>query len=120
MCAYFNIQSERISRVIILIVGLLSCLYSVQAQTRVVSPAPGDEAQADKTSKGGAVFKIPEGYSTLEFADFKGVLMIDPLKPAGMFVTYPKKDETTELLRQRLRAAFVKMFIRNKDVPETA
>jgi hypothetical protein len=115
-----NLRAQRVRKGFILTAGLFFCLHTVLVQAQESRPATADEVRAGKTSQGGAVFKIPKGYMSADFATFKGVLIIDPKKPAGMFVAYPNDGETTDSLRQRARAAIVKMFIHNKDVPETA
>lgn len=108
-------------RGLVLATAILCGFHHAQAQTPEGSrPATAAEAEAGKTSQGGAIFKIPDGYMPAEFADFKGVLIINPKKPTGMFVTYPNEGETTQALAQRVRAAIVKMFIHKEDVPETA
>ena len=68
----------------------------------------------DKKDKGAAVFKIPDGYMQVEMSKFRGVMMLDPKKAAGMFVTYPDDNETTEALRQRVLAFVAPMFIHDE------
>lgn len=65
----------------------------------------------DNKDKGAAVFKIPDGYMKVEMSKFRGVMMLDPKKAAGMFVTYPDDNETTEALRQRVLTFVASMFI---------
>jgi hypothetical protein len=72
----------------------------------------------DSKNAGAAVFKIPDGYMRVPVTDFRGALMLDPKKPAGMFVTYPNDNETTEALRNRLLAFLGPMFIHEKDKPK--
>jgi hypothetical protein len=120
MSATFSPCANGGGRAMLLMAGLLVCFQAAQAQTPVARPATADEVQAGKTSQGGAVFKVPKGYMPAPFADFKGMLLLDPKKPAGMFVTYPNEGETTDSLRQRARAVIVKMFIHKGDVPQTA
>ena len=121
MSAMLNLCGKVSGRAFIITVGLLMCCQVALAQTSgTARPATADEVKAGKTSEGGAVFKPPKGYMPAPFADFKGLLMLDPKKPAGMFVTYPNEGETAEALRQRARAAIVKMFIHKADVPDTA
>jgi hypothetical protein len=56
-------------------------------------------------------FKVPEGYMKVPITDFRGVLMLNPEKPAGMFVIYPNDNETSEALRQRILAFIGPMFM---------
>jgi hypothetical protein len=69
--------------------------------------------------KGGAVFKIPDGYMQMQMPEFRGVMMLDPKRPAGMFVTYPNDNETTETLRQRILALVAPMFIHDEKLKAT-
>ena len=70
-------------------------------------------ASIDAQNKNGSEpeFKIPDGYMRMQMASFRGVLMLDPEKPAGMFVTYPDDNESYESLRQRILAFVAPMFI---------
>lgn len=71
--------------------------------------------------KGAAIFKIPDGYMRVPLSDFRGALLLDPKKPAGMFVTYPDDNETTAALRQRVLKKIAPMFIHDeKEKAETA
>lgn len=120
MSASHNRRPMKMGKGVILLAGLFLFVCMAQAQTPASRPATTAEVQAGQTSEGGAVFKIPKGYMPAPFADFKGMMMLDPKKPAGMFVAYPNEGETTDSLRQRARAAIVKMFIHNKELPDTA
>jgi predicted aspartyl protease len=75
-------------------------------------------ASAQDSSKGAAVFKIPDGYMKAPLTVFRGMMMLDPKKAAGMFVTYPNDDEPTEALRARLLPFLGKMFIHDKGKSE--
>ena len=71
--------------------------------------------------KGAAIFKIPGGYMRAPMGDFRGMFLLDPKKPAGMFVTYPNDNETTAALRQRVLKTIAPMFIHDeKGKAETA
>ena len=82
-----------------LVMGCVSGSQAVNGQNR------------GEAAKGGALFKIPDGYMQAPLSDFRGTMMLDPKKPAGMFVTYPNDNETTEALRQRLQKTIAPMFI---------
>jgi hypothetical protein len=79
----------------------------------------GRSVDAQDAAKGGAVFKIPDGYMRVPFTDFRGVMMLDPKRPAGMFVTYPNDNESTDALRKRLLTFVGPMFLHDKGKPET-
>jgi hypothetical protein len=81
---------------------------------------PASAQDKKDAAKGGAIFKVPDGYMQMPFSDFRGMLMLDPKKPAGMFVTHPNDNETTESLRLRLLKTIGPMFIHSeKGKPET-
>jgi copper(I)-binding protein len=61
--------------------------------------------------KKGVIFKIPDGYMPMDFPEQKGVLMLHPKKPAGMFVIYPKPDQKSDELINIVRPVLAKMFI---------
>jgi len=79
---------------------------------------PQSTSAQESKNAGPAVFKIPDGYMQVPVTDFLGVMMLDPKKPAGMFVTYPNDNETTEALRRRVLAFVGPMFIHAKDKPK--
>lgn len=62
--------------------------------------------------KGAAVFKAPDGWMPTDKTEVGPLIFLNPKKPAVMFVTYPKPDETTtEGQRQRLRKQAANMFL---------
>ncbi len=68
--------------------------------------------------KGGAVFKAPSGWMPADKSELGPIMFLNPKKPAVMFVTYPKPEETTtEAQRQRVRAIAAAMFFHD-DKPE--
>ena len=86
----------------------------------LVSAQEKGQSPSDGTRKGGGAVELkpPKGYSPVEFAGFKGVLMINPKKAAGMFITYANEGETVEALRERVRDAIAPMFIHDKGKPK--
>jgi hypothetical protein len=64
---------------------------------------------ADK--KGGVVFKIPKGYMPMDFPKHKGVMMLHPKKPAGMFVVYPNESQKAVDLIAEIKPTLARMFI---------
>ena len=74
-------------------------------------------AQAAAQEKGAAVFKAPEGWMPADKTDIGPIIFLNPKKPAVMFVTYPKQDETTtEGQRLRLRKLAANMFFHDEKV----
>jgi hypothetical protein len=87
----------------VLFISLIPIVWSTDALTV--------RAQDNKPTKGAAIFKIPDGYMRAPMNDFRGMFVLDPKKPAGMFVTYPNDNETTAALRQRVLKTIGPMFI---------
>ena len=67
---------------------------------------------------GGVVFKVPDGYMKAPLSNFRGFMILDPKKPAGMVVTYPNDNETTEALGKRMLEFIGPMFIHEKGTPQ--
>ncbi|MFL6229052.1 MAG: hypothetical protein ACJ741_09750 [Pyrinomonadaceae bacterium] len=68
-------------------------------------------AAATAQQKGAAVFKAPDGWMPADKTEVGPILFLNPKKPALMFVTYPKPDEsTTDAQRLRLRTLAAGMF----------
>jgi hypothetical protein len=68
-------------------------------------------AAAAGQEKGAAVFKAPNGWMPADKTEAGPILFLNPKKPAVIFVTYPKQDETTtEAQRVRLRKVAAAMF----------
>jgi hypothetical protein len=78
----------------------------------------GSSVAAQDPSNGGAVFKMPDGYMRAPLSNFKGLMTLDPKKAAGIFVTYPNDNETTEALSKRLLDFIGPMFIHDKGTPK--
>ena len=69
---------------------------------------------AQDSTKGAAIFTVPDGYMRVPTTEFRGMIMLDPKKPAGLFVTYPNDNESTEALTKRLLDFIGPMFIHEK------
>ena len=73
------------------------------------APAAGQDKGG--STKGAAVFKAPGGWMPADKTEVGPIVFLNPKKPAAMFVTYPKPEETTtEAQRQRVRALAAGMF----------
>jgi hypothetical protein len=93
-----------------LIAGIMS-FQEAKAQKTYDSK---DEA---KSSAGqGVIFKTPDKFLPAPMSGFKGTMFLHPDKPAGIFITYPDKDETIDSLSKRARAFFAKMFVHKEEV----
>ena len=75
-------------------------------------PARAQEKSTESKAKssGGVIFKAPDGYMPMDFEKFKGVLMIDPSKPRGMFVAYPDAGQSTDDLSKQIHSSIGRMF----------
>ena len=56
-------------------------------------------------------YKIPDGFIKAPFDGFTGVLMLEPHRAAGMFVTYLEGKESADAMRSRLLERIGNMFI---------
>ena len=92
------------------IIRLAAFVLTISFAVLGLVAVPALNAQ-DNNDKAPASFKVPDGYMQVQMAKFRGVMMIDPKKAAGIFVTYPDNNETTEALRQRILAFVAPMFI---------
>jgi hypothetical protein len=76
---------------------------------------PGLAAQAP--DKQPIVFKIPSGYMPAEFSKHTGKLLLDPQRPAGLFVGYPSDGQNMAEFTAEVKDIVLKMFLHNsKDV----
>jgi hypothetical protein len=92
--------------------GVITSLFFVAlicGSSVAQTPAPSDDSH-----KGAAVFKSPKGYMATDKTELGPILFLHPKKPSAMFVTYPKKEETTDALRLRLRALAANMFLHDE------
>ena len=76
-------------------------------------------AQAGQSGSSGQLkpvrFKPPEGYMTAEFPEKRpGVLLLNPKRPSGLFVVYPKPEEGTEVIPNLLKAMVAGMFFHDE------
>src|ERR687894_3119370 len=80
---------------------------SILLTLTLCAPAWGQE-------KGAAIFKAPDGWMPADKTEVGPIVFLNPKKPAVMFVTYPKPDETTtEAQRLRLRKLAAGMFFQD-------
>lgn len=99
-----KISITRISRLTVLALLGLTVLSFVALPTQVT-------AQDQKVALS---FKVPDGYMQVPISNFRGVMMLDPKKPAGLFVISPNDNETPEVLRERILAFVGPMFIHDE------
>jgi len=94
-----------------LALAFISAGTSVRAQTVTRSKT---EAEASKKAGQGVTFKIPGKFMPIEWKSFKGLLMLDPKMPAGIFIAYPNENEAIEDLKARAREVVLPMFAHDK------
>jgi hypothetical protein len=85
------------------------------------APAQAQEAGAARKSANEAaapepIYSVPEGWFAIRDSQLGPTMLLNPKKPAGMFVIYPKQGETAEAARARLREAAAKMFFHDDTV----
>lgn len=102
-------QLTLVTLALLLLISLICRTIAAQEKT---APAAGQtpSRSSDDQTKGAAIFKVPKGYMATDKSEIGPMLMLNPKKPAALFVTYPKQGETMEALRLRLRALAANMF----------
>jgi hypothetical protein len=79
--------------------------------------AQSTESQSSGKSKPVAL-KLPDGYMPGEFPEKRmGKVLLNPKKPAGMFIVYPKADEGPDVLPNVLKSMVVEMFYHDSKTP---
>jgi hypothetical protein len=69
------------------------------------------ELTAQTPDKQPIVFKIPKGYMPADFSKHTGKLLLDPQKPAGLFVGYPANDQDMAGFTDEVKGMVAKMFL---------
>jgi hypothetical protein len=85
------------------------CSNQANAQT---THQTKDEAQ--KNAGSGVVFKTPGKFMKAPLSGFKGLMMLHPKRPAGIFISYPNEKESIADLTDRARNFLAKMFIHDE------
>lgn len=102
-------MSHRMSRAL-----LLLTLAIVFAAVLV----PYARAQSSDPNWKPVTLKPPAGYMPADFPEKRaGKLMLNPGKPAGMFIVYPKEGEGPEVLPNLLKAMVAEMFFHETKTP---
>lgn len=59
--------------------------------------------------------KLPDGYMPAEFPEKRaGQLLLDPKRPAGMFIVYPKAGDGPDVLPDLLKSMVARMFFHDE------
>ena len=62
-------------------------------------------------------FKTPNGYMAVDFPGHTGKLLLDPKKPGGMFVAYPKDGQTVDAFIDEVKKMVADMFLHDAKEP---
>lgn len=82
---------------------------AVQAQS---SDTYKTENEAKKAANSGVSFKIPEGVMPMEkWEKYKGLLILVPKNPSGIFISYPDEGEALDVLQSRIEKSLARMFV---------
>ena len=69
------------------------------------------------SGKSPIVFKAPSGYMPAPLSGHTGKLFLDPQRPAGMFVGYPKDDQDMAAFVEEMKKTVVDMFLHDTKDP---
>lgn len=92
------------------IIFCLAFCFAVNAQTQ--------NNGKNTAGNSGIIFKIPKGVMPVEWSDFKGVLMLDPKNPSGIFISYPNEGEAIDKLKARAEKFLANMFVHDEKKTE--
>jgi hypothetical protein len=87
------------------IVGVVLSLFGSAATATRIPPS------GQAPDKQPIVFKAPSGYMPAEFSKHTGKLLLDPQRPAGMFVGYPSDGQDMAAFTDEVKDMVVKMFL---------
>jgi hypothetical protein len=91
----------------IILLPLLSLLASVVWASLAAAQSPQSPDDFKPVT-----FKLPKGYMPGPFPEKRaGQVLLDAKRPAGMYILYPKADETPEALTDSLKAMVADMFL---------
>lgn len=89
---------------------LTALAASILFALTLCAAAAGQQPSGD-SSKGDAAFKVPAGWMMTDKTEIGPMVLLNPKKPAVMFVTYaPPEEETTQAERARVRKLAASMF----------
>ena len=94
---------------------IAAVLYPMWFPARAQEKAP-KLGESGKKSSDGVIFKSPDGYMPLDYEKFKGVLMLDPKRPKGMFIAYPDGGQSTEDLSKLIHSSISRMFFHDENL----
>lgn len=110
MIAFAKLTPHRASLAAALLTAVTLCA-AARPSSAQEKPSPAPRSSDDP----GVVFKAPKGYMEAPLTDFRGLFFLDPKRPAGIFIFYPNDNETTDALRQRIRATVGPMVLNDAE-----
>lgn len=91
---------------------IIFCLAFCFAASGQTEPKTSETKKESQKKAGNSItFKIPDNVMPMKWADFKGMLMLDPKRPMGIFIAYPDENEPLDKLKERAGKAIAKMFL---------
>lgn len=92
----------------LLLLSLMIVVFSIGAVTNISAQT----AQSESNAKWKPVkLKLPDGYMPADFPEKRaGKLLLDPKRPDGMFIVYPKAEDGPEVLPNLLKTMVAGMF----------
>lgn len=92
--------------------SIFLAVTTILFSTSVVFAQDSNAQQPQLLTKKRVTFKIPEGFMPTEIPpDKKGLMMLSPKKPAGMFVAYTPDNQKSEDFVNQLRNTFAEFFV---------
>jgi hypothetical protein len=93
-------------------------LLSLLAVVLVVGTMRSTSAQSSDPNWKPVGFKPPTGYMPADFPEKRpGKLLLNPKRPAGMFIVYPKDGENLDVLQNLLKSTVAGMFFHDSKTP---
>lgn len=93
-------------------------LQSLLAIVFALGMACAASAQSSDPNWKPVILKLPAGYMPAEFPEKRaGKLLLNPNRPAGMFIVYPKEGEGADVLPALLKSMAAGMFFHETKTP---
>lgn len=90
---------------------VISSFSLISHAVKAEGTARQSSAQQTSDKRKSVRLKIPKGYLPADFPKHKGYLILEPKRPAGMFIVYPNKAESSAELSNQIKALVGGMFI---------
>lgn len=90
-----------------LVVGFLA--FAIVSSNASAATDPYLSAIQDESGRG-VTFRMPDKYMQVDFPNYKGMLLLDPERPAGMFIVYVPDGETAVGTTGKIREKVASMF----------